>query len=658
MTVEKATEYRLLIVDDNKAIHQDIISILNPQTGEIDGLDLMEAAIFDTAPSEVSRESFKIQSAFQGKDGLAFVEQAMKDDKPFSIAFVDVRMPPGWDGIETITKIWEVDPDIQIVLCTGYTDYSWKEIDEHVDNRDSMLILKKPFDPIEVLQVCHALTSKWCLHQELRRRMDNLELEVKRRTEDLQHNNAKLKKEISTRLKAENDLRHIATHDALTNLPNRVLLRDRFDLLMAHAKRNGNNMAALLIDVDHFKRVNDTLGHDAGDRLLQQVAEKLSRCIRAVDTVARMGGDEFVILLGELDLPDAAEYVCKRIISEFEQSFELDGHKLHVTTSIGVGVYPKDASDAEGILKAADIALYYVKDNGRSNYHFYNKEEDSSSSQRLMLSSQLHGVAERGELSLCYQPLVNLATGEVLSFEALVRWQHPTLGELEPMSFISLAEEIGEIIPIGRWVIKEACRQNKAWQDAGLPAVPVAVNVSSMQLPDPGLISLVKDTLEQTGLDPCYLDLELTESAAMKNFNESKIVLQKLSNLGVKLVIDDFGSGYSSLIRLRMLPISTVKIDRFFIHNIVQDPQNAMIVGAIVALAHSLDMKVVAEGIETEEQLEFLKNADWNVDLSSRCDILQGFLFSKPLLPDSIAACASGADLSKLLGVGSKIADK
>jgi diguanylate cyclase (GGDEF)-like protein len=422
-------------------------------------------------------------------------------------------------------------------------------------------------------------------------------------------------------------LAYQAQHDALTGLPNRPLFEDRLHQAIARARRSGSLVGLLYVDLDRFKLVNDTLGHAAGDTLLRQVAQRLKSCVREGDMVARIGGDEFSVVLNDLENPQDAEGVIQRILETLKQPLVLRGHELFVTTSIGISLYPTDGDEAEELLRKADNALYRGKQQGRNTYQFYTPEIDEAVHEHFRLKYHLQGAIERGELLLYYQPQFKVTSGELVGLEALLRWNHPELGLISPNKFISLAEESGLIVPFGAWVLAEACRQNQFWQQAGYPALRMAINVSILQFTRANFVETVVQALEQVRLDPKWLQLELTESLLMRNPKDTASKLSRLRTLGVVIAIDDFGTGYSSLTYLRQLPIDTLKIAQPFVGeigvNLHNSPGDEAIITAITNLAHSLGMRVVAEGVETEQQLEFLRRIG--------CDEMQGFLFSQPL---------------------------
>ena len=609
---------RILVIDDNRAIHDDFRKILTrADDGEAD-LAAAELAIFGESAAADVRPTFDVDSALQGEQGVECVRAALAAGHPYAVAFVDMRMPPGWDGLETIETLWAVDPDVQVVICSAHSDYDWTEVVARLGHADKLLIIKKPFEPIEVLQCACALTRKWDNERIVRRQMDTLEQVVSARTEGLEA--------------ANKQLRHLATHDALTGLPNRVLLDDRLAQAIAHSQRNGHLFALLMVDLDRFKLINDSLGHRAGDELLQETARRLTGVARAIDTLARSGGDEFVMILHPIDARDDAELLAQRVIEALKPTMRIAGVDIHTSPSIGIAFYPADGTTTETLIARADAAMYSAKQRGRNNAQCFAPGMDTQSQDKVRLESDLHEAIALKQFELDYQPKVDVKSGAVHSVEALIRWRHPQRGLISPNEFIPLAEDSGLIGPIGGWVVREACRQAKAWQRKGLPQVRVAVNLSASQFRQKNLLATIRQALLDADLDPSYLEVELTESAVMTNPEESVSILEQLSKMGVLVSVDDFGTGYSSMSYLRRFPIDKLKIDRGFISEFMTRPDDASIVRAIVSLAHSLRLKVVAEGVETPDQLDFLKTLG--------CDQYQGFHFSTPV---------SAADFEELL---------
>ena len=436
--------------------------------------------------------------------------------------------------------------------------------------------------------------------------------------------------DITERKEYEARIEYLASHDALTDLANRNLFNDRVTQAMSQARRNGTLLALLFLDLDRFKAINDSAGHALGDLLLKAVAVRLDSAIRGGDTVARQGGDEFIVLLTGLgSLQDIVQAVTK-ILNLFAEPFILENHVIHITTSIGITVYPNDAGTLQELLRNADTAMYHAKAEHGNTYRFYSNDMSVRAMERVQLESALHRAIAQQEFEIFYQPKPDLRSGYIIGAEALIRWRHPELGMIPPSRFIPIAEEIGLIVPIGRWMLDTACAQNKAWQDMGLPAISVAVNMSARQFHQDELVDTVAAALGHAGLDACYLELELTESIVMNDAELFIAKLHALKQLGVQLSIDDFGTGYSSLSYLKRFSIDRLKIDQSFIRDIATDPDDAAITRSMIALGHSLNLKVIAEGVETEEQLEFLRRHD--------CDEMQGYYFSKALAADEFTS--------------------
>ncbi len=436
--------------------------------------------------------------------------------------------------------------------------------------------------------------------------------------------------DISERRRAEERVQSLAYYDSLTSLPNRTLLRDRLTQALAAASRRNCKVALLFVDLDGFKTINDSLGHTAGDLLLREVGHRLHACTREQDTVARLGGDEFLIVLTNVrDIPDVA-IAAERFMDSMTEKFLLHGHPLNVGCSIGISIFPDHGLDAETLIKHADSAMYSAKDNGRNNFMFFTTDMNERALERLKLENALRSALANGELSLVYQPQMDLATGQILGLEALLRWNHPDLGQVPPDQFIPIAETSGLILPIGDWVLKTACLQARKWHDEWSAAVPIAVNVSAVQFRHENFCDRLGATLAETGLSPQYLELELTESLLLANADLTLSVLEQLKNMGVALAIDDFGNGYSSLSYLRRFPVSKLKIDRSFIRDLGVNPGDAAITTAIISMAKSLNMRVIAEGVESEEQIAFLRARD--------CGGIQGYYFSRPLSVEEVTS--------------------
>ncbi len=430
---------------------------------------------------------------------------------------------------------------------------------------------------------------------------------------------------------AEERIHFMANHDALTGLPNRALLRDRLTQAVLFADRYDRWATVAFIDLDNFKLINDSLGHRAGDELLRTVARRMVDCVRATDTVVRLGGDEFVVLL--FDQPkggDLATATIERLKAAIAEPIQLEGHSVRVTSSIGIANFPDDGLDADALLTNADAAMYRAKELGRDSLQFYTAALTAKAQNKLLLQEEMRSALALDQLTLVYQPQVNIRTGDTFAVEALIRWTHPIRGNIDPGVFIPLAEESGLIVPIGAWVLSEACRQNKAWQDAGLPHITMCVNVSARQFRERDFVTVIADALNKSGMNPEYLELELTESITMQDLDHAIQTMGELRTLGVKLAIDDFGTGYSSLSALKSFPVSRLKIDKSFISDLATGENDRAVAGAIISLGQKLNLRVIAEGVETEEQVAFLRQ--------NNCDEMQGFLISRPIPPKDVEA--------------------
>ncbi len=642
--------FRILIIDDNSAIHQDFKKILLGSSAPDNDLDELDSALFGSEAASHVSTPFQIDCAFQGKEGYEMVLQSETENRPYALAFVDGRMPPGWDGVETVRHLWKASPDLQVILCTAYADYSFQEINRELGETDNLLILKKPFDNLEVLQLGHALTRKWALHNDIRGKLNKL-----------------------------------AYFDDLTGLPNRSLFIERLKQTLGRAARDNLKTALLYIDLDNFKRINDSLGHSIGDKLLKITAQRLNRCLRTSDWVtrsaysrgmdkavddgnappelsgkmhdppvgepdafdsgetgysekvestmaARLGGDEFTVILPAVEREEYAGLVARRIIAQLSRPLQLGSHEVLVTPSIGIAVYPEDGEDPETLLKNADQAMCFSKRRAPNSFRFFNESMNASALKRLTIENHLRRACELGEFSLHYQPQYDLAANRIRGVEALIRWENPSLGKVPPVDFIPIAEENGMIPCIGEWVMRCACIQAKNWLDAGLPLLGMAVNVSVNQFIHPGFLETVQAILAETRLPPEILEVEITESLIAGNPSQIRSILQSLKEAGVRIAIDDFGTGYSSLSRLKEMPIDSLKIDRSFVSGIdgPDGKGDQAIISAVIAMANGLGLRLIAEGVETEKQAEFLRE--------HRCGEVQGYLFSRPAPPEVIEA--------------------
>jgi diguanylate cyclase (GGDEF)-like protein len=532
------------------------------------------------------------------------VRDALAADDPFAVVFLDMRMPPGPDGVWAAARIRELDPAVEIVLCTAYSDVDPRDIGGMVPPEEKLSYLQKPFHPHEIRQMTISLASKW---------------------------------------RSEHRIVRLAYFDALTGLPNREQLRNRLNSTLTSAKQHQRMLAVLYLDLDNFKRVNDTLGHAVGDELLRLVAARLRSSLRSEESVddlptarsshiARLGGDEFIVVLPSIRSADDAAAVAARLIAELQEPMRLALHTLVVTPSVGVALFPGDGVEVDTLLRNADLAMYFAKRKGPGMFAFFDPSMNDAALHRFTLEAKLRGALERGEFTLHYQPQFDVRTGGVSGMEALLRWTNEELGVVPPAEFIPVAEETGLILSIGEWVLRTACAQTKAWVDEGLPVTRMAVNVSGQQFVLKDFPRLVADIIKEAGIEPSMLELEITESVVMKDEAWAETALAQLKELGVMLAIDDFGTGYSSFGRLRHFAVDRLKIDRSFMTSLIDCSDDRAIAAAIIAMSRSMRISVTAEGVESFPQLLFLQEHD--------CHEAQGFLFSRAL---------PAADAEKLL---------
>jgi predicted signal transduction protein with EAL and GGDEF domain len=651
---------RILIVDDNRAIHEDFRKILGPgAAGTRDELNALDAELFGTV-AETADEVFELDSAYQGEEAIEKVRSARALGKGYALLFVDVRMPPGLDGIQTTARLLREDPEVGIVICSAYSDHSWEEMTAAFGKTDRVLILKKPFDTVEVRQLAHALQRRWELARLASIKVHDLTALIDARTAELRAANEALKHEASLREQAlqrlgesNEQIRALAYQDGLTGLPNRRLFNEHLEKVLARSRRKSTEFAVLFIDIDNFKLINDTIGHQAADIVLRELADSLSLLIRTddlldlyhddnVDTattitlepihdsvLSRLGGDEFIVLLPDTRDRFAAGTVARRILQHLEQPIRVDGHEVFVSASIGIATYPDDGLSSEILIRNADTAMYHAKQDGKGAFQYYSAAMNAASVERLTLETGLRRALEDGSLELHYQPQVDVATGRIIGAEALGRWHHPMRGFISPTSFIPIAEDTGLIVPLGEWVLDRACAQAAAWQKLGLPRIPIAVNVSGVQFQRQDLCAVVRRKLDAYHLDPSMLHVEITETAIVAARERAIELLQQLRALGVRLALDDFGTGYSSLSYLKSFPIDTLKIDRSFVAEMLTDHTTASIIEAIISMTRVLGLSVIAEGVEDYAQLAFLKQIG--------CDTVQGFYISGAIPADEFA---------------------
>jgi diguanylate cyclase (GGDEF)-like protein/PAS domain S-box-containing protein len=728
-TLNSLENRRILFVDDMEAIHEDFRKIFAKAPAQ-PSLEDDEAVLFGATKIPTRSMDFAMDSAFQGKEALEKLRASLNANCPYSMAFIDMRMPPGWDGVETVEHLWAEDPRLQVVFCTAYADTSWKEVLNRLDVRDRLLILKKPFDPIEVYQLASALTTKWRMAEQAAFKMNALEQAVEERTRELSyaniivqnspvilyrlrgepsfpliyisHNITKfghdpkalvaspdwarslihaedrakvgesmarmLEKgaegasiefrltagdgslhwvdnryipvrdtegrlvevegiviDITERKIADEKIALLARTDGLTGLANRATFMERLHQSFAAAQRGAFPFAVMYLDLDKFKPVNDTLGHPMGDLLLKEVARRLRSCTRDTDLIARLGGDEFAVLQSEAQEPANAGELATRIQAEISRPYDLNGTEANISVSIGICPFVAGLPDADAMLTQADLALYRSKEEGRNQYHFHTDTLDQAVIDRVTLSGELLRAIAGQELELEYQPQVEILTGKIIGMEALVRWNHPTRGLLAPGIFLPIAEKTGTMIPLGHWVLDQACGQMKAWREQGVAPSVIAVNLSLHQLKQgQALIRDVTDTLAKWGLPASDLEFDVTEATLAQLKWAQSDVLPQLRSLGVKIAIDGFGSEYSSFDYIKEYRVNHLKIARSYIDEASIDSDHAAAMRAIIAFARDMGIAVISQGVETEAQSKLLKETDSAAQG-------QGFHFSKPL---------------------------
>lgn len=590
MDLPEQEKANILLVDDHSAKRMAIVSVLDSLQQNI-----------------VSVES--------GRDALRSLL-----DHDYAVILLDVQMP-AMDGFETAELIRSrtASEDTPIIFITAYT---YAETD--MLRGYSLGAVDFIFTPI-IPDILRAKVSVFVelFHktQAIKRHEEHLEGLVEERT-------AALTAEIAERIQVQGRLHHLAHHDALTGMPNRILFVERLKQGLSRAQWRRRSVAVLFFDLDRFKLVNDTLGHEAGDQLLRMASERLLTCIRDGDTLARFGGDEFAAFLDDIASPDDVAPIIREFLHVLSMPFMIDDHEFFISGSIGVSVYPNDGSDTKTLMKNADTAMYRAKQQGGNSYQFYRADMNIHALQRLELETCLRRALERHEFVLHYQPQFNLNDGGIVGFEALIRWQRPGQGLILPLEFISVLEDTGLIVPVGEWVLNTACTQHQAWRTTLAPSLRMAANISGRQFDDKNLTETIHRIQRSTNMKPMTLELEITESILMKQTQPAIDLLQEMRSMGVRFSVDDFGTGYSSLSYLKRLPIDILKIDQTFVQDITQNADDAAIVSAIITMAHSLGIKTIAEGVETREQLEFLR--------AQGCDFAQGYYLSRPQSGDEI----------------------
>ena len=574
MDLEKYQKASVLIIDDDEQIRSLLVTVLGG--------------------------NYRCRTAGSAEEALTALA-----DTAFDLVISDIDMG-GMSGLELVPHVHSMSPDTVVLMISGDQDI---ETAIEAMRAGAFDYITKPLDLRHVEAAVERALDHCRLLREKRRYKEQLERLLTQRTAEVDR---------------------LAYYDTVTDLPNRTLFEDRLTQAVSIARSADQTLGVLFISVDQFKKVNDTLGHGPGDGLLREFAERLKSCIKETDTVARFGNDEFAVLQTHIEGTKDVVETIGSLSQVLKFSFDLNGQELFATASVGVSLFPLDGQDSQTLLKNAGAALYKAKTSGGANYQFYTADMHAMASRRLALETNLRRAIHNEEFLIHYQPRVSVDSLEITGVEALVRWQHPQLGLISPGEFIPLAEDTGLIVPIGEWVLRNACLQNRRWQDQGFAPIHMAVNISARQFHEQDVIETVIRTLDETGLAPEYLELELTESSIMKNADLAADVLIRLKRMGINISIDDFGTGYSSLASLKRLPIDALKIDQSFVRDATTDPDDAALVMAIITLAHNLRLKVIAEGVETEEQLRFLHLL--------RCDEIQGFLFSKPLPVEALVS--------------------
>lgn len=618
---------RILVIDDEAVIHDSYRAVLCPDECSSEALDALDEELFGESESEPNRRAgfaFEVDCASQGREGFEMLKAAIAEGRPYRMAFVDMRMPPGWDGAETVEHLWKEDPDLEVVICTAYSEHPWEQIAERLGQTHRLLLLRKPYDSSEVWQLASSLCQKRIVEETAQATLRELE-----------YSNARLKEEAAARRSVEGQLKY----DSLTSLPNRLLLYDRLERCIERAKRNDDFVyAVLFLDLDNFKGINDNFGHAMGDYLLVEVGRRLKSCLRSVDTSmrpdadtpARLGGDEFVLLLEDVGSAADMRKVADRILERMSEPVSIAGHDITISASLGCAMGSPDHLVADDALRDADAALYQAKSSGKGQVRLFDESIREQLLTHNRMKQDLQVAVEQNELQVLYQPIVSLDSGLLEGFEALLRWRHPELGMINPTLFIPVAEECGAIHEIGRWVLRESCQQLLVWHELfpDRRDLVMNVNVSARQLTDPTFVDSVRGLLEEIGLDGTRLNVEITESVFIDNLEAVCEQLSRIREAGVGLHLDDFGTGFSSLSSFHKLPIDAIKIDRSFVMHMSTDGHVANIVQAIQLMASNRNLKVIAEGIETIEQLSQLQ--------ALGCVSGQGYYMSRPA--DAVAA--------------------
>lgn len=613
---------RILVIDDMESIHESFRKILNPPAPSSSFAAAKNALLGDDdASSSPAAPAFEVDCAFQGQDGVNLVTQARNAGAPYLVAFVDMRMPPGWDGTTTIKHLWEVDPDVQVVVCTAFSDQPLETLAEELGRVHQLLILTKPFDSIEVMQVATALSEKRIAQQAADVKTDELQRLVQERTAEIEH---------------------AMLHDKLTGLPNRTMLMDRLNACIERRKRNPEyHFAVLFLDFDRFKLVNDSLGHELGDKLLQEIGARLRTGLRGNDMLcrssmpSRLGGDEFIVLLEEIKAGHDSARVAERLLQQLSEPYELGAQKLVVTVSIGIATSDRGYSTPGDMLRDSDTAMYRAKAAGRARYTLFDESMHAEVYERLTLETAIRKAVRADEIKLHYQPITSLESGKLIGFESLLRWSLPDRGPIAPIKVVGIAEETGLIQPLTLNLLRQACRQLRAWQDRHTEArsLIMSVNFSRRLVLDPCIVDEIGAILQHSGVRPESIALEITESAMLSDREAAIEMFHRLRGLGLWLHLDDFGTGYSSLSCLYRLPLNGLKIDRSFLCEASSSSKQLAILKAVIDIAKALELKVIVEGLETTEQLDLVRSLGIKLG--------QGYLIGAPSEPAQAEAVFS-----------------
>jgi diguanylate cyclase (GGDEF)-like protein len=632
---------KILIADDNRDIHEDIKYILDSSASALADYQetkSLKEELFGEDGSSGKNEvivdiRYRIEDAYQGEEAVQMVEAARKSGDPYSVIFMDVRMPPGMDGIQAIERIWEIDPDIEVVICTAYSDYSWDQIVAKLGQNDNLLFIRKPFDSVSLKQITLAMTTKWSLKRQIAEHIVSLEQQVEKRTQELTALVGQLKAEMALREEKEKLLAHNAHYDSLTELLNRRSFYSSMAMLTEDSSCKRDQFSVFYIDIDDFKRVNDVMGHDVGDRLLQETSRRIRKVLEDVacvipdfistdstaKTIYRLGGDEFTAIINSADR-DTVARIAQDLIDSIKKPFVTSGFEINTSCCIGISMYPQDSLSTEGLLKYADIALYEAK---KTNgvYQFYDNPGTVSLMNELMIENDLKKAVAEGQIEVHFQCLVNTKE-EPIGVQALARWAHPQLGTLQPEQFIRVAEKSDQIVSLGACILRNSIQYLKKLHEAGYEQFFVLVNCTTKQFYNPDFISIIKSALQEQDMAPAYLKIGLEEKFTLQATAASLTIIRELNRIGVQFILNGFESEYPAFVFLQQVPRDTIiKLNRAYVKNIVEDTKNRNFLLALMDIIKSWDLNIIISGIETREQKELLDEKD--------C-ILQGYHYNIP----------------------------